>query len=82
MLNMSDLDDTECEWLRSQMERIEAEFADEPCVDNFRLADKSVDSQVRAYDDAVATGCCGSFDTEFGPSPGGRTYLWGFNYGH
>ncbi len=77
----------EHDWLRAEldawwMSQATAEFPDDepfPCADNFRLALKGDEA---SYEEAVCNGCCGSVDIEVGPSPSGRTYLYGFNYGH
>lgn len=82
---MLELDDVAAEdrtWLEGRMAEEGAEYEDEPCQDNFRLADESDPAQVEAYEDAAREGCCGSADFRFEGSPSGRTYLWGFNYGH
>lgn len=51
-------------------------------TDNFRIARSDRPEELRAYEDAMYDGCCGSVDATFGPSPGGFGYLWGFNHGH
>jgi len=53
---------------------------DDPCCDNYRVADASVPSEVEAYEAAAREGCCGFFDGKIEVS--GRTFLIGFNYGH
>lgn len=52
------------------------------CVDNARLMRVGVNDEENLYNEAVCDGCCGSHSVEFGPSPAGHTYLYGFNYGH
>lgn len=52
------------------------------CSDNYRLACKQVEGEMSEYEQAQFRGCCGSVDVEFGPSPEGKTYVYGFNYGH
>ena len=34
------------------------------------------------YADSRDNGCCGFEDVQFGPSPDGHMYVYGFNYGH
>jgi hypothetical protein len=50
--------------------------------DNTRIAIKGDLGSELVYEDRRDAGCCGSVDVELGPSPTGRTYLFGFNYGH
>lgn len=53
--------------------------ADDPCIDNYRVKyHDQVDNQ--EYQDAVANGCCGSFDTVV--MIGDRLATIGCNYGH
>lgn len=74
----------EADWLRDTIEMFwssvdehEYEF-----VDNVRLACLDIHEEMIAYECAKDQGCCGSIDKRLGPSPGGRTYVYGFNYGH
>jgi len=73
--------EADIEWLAWQITDFWAQNEFE-FVDNDRLAIKGDDSSARAYDFQVLSGCCGFHDVEFGPSPSGRMYLYGFNYGH
>lgn len=50
------------------------------CLSDVRLARKGDLEEEQAYEDAMS--CCGQMDVEFGPSPLGYTYMYGFNYGH
>lgn len=77
--------EADIDWLGGQV----ADFWSDPdfqgdfeCVDNNRIAIKGDDSSAAVYETQVMEGCCGSCDVEFGPSPSGLTYLYGFNYGH
>jgi hypothetical protein len=73
----------ERDWLLSQVDGFWDLHEDEyECVDNVRLADDGDELERQAYGAAVDGGCCGGHDREFGGSPAGRTYLYGFNYGH
>ncbi len=49
-------------------------------TDSFRLGVKGDEASEAAYTQEMT--CCGSVDVEFGPSPKGVTYLYGFNHGH
>ena len=51
-------------------------------ADNRRLALVGDEASQAVYDEMALEGCCGSMDVALGPSPAGRTYLFGFNYGH
>lgn len=53
-----------------------------PCSDNFRLCCNEDPKEVEEYNVLAEDGCCGSVDVKFGPSPSGKTYTYGFNYGH
>ncbi len=73
----------EADWLRRQV----VGFWDDAGnsfdgVDNVRIACVDDHDEYVAYEDAISDGCCGSNDMEFGPSPAGRTYRYGFNFGH
>jgi len=50
--------------------------------DNFRMALMGDAEAEAAYFEAQSNGCCGSMEHAFGPSPAGKIYLYGFNYGH
>jgi len=75
---------TEGDWLHRQV----SDFWDKPenqdleCVDNGRVCDEGIPEEAAAYRELQESGCCGSCDVTFGPSPTGRTYSYGFNYGH
>lgn len=58
------------------------EQGDFDCVDNIRLARQGAVEECAEYEETQRTGCCGSHDIVFGPSPNGHSYLYGFNYGH
>ncbi len=74
----------EGEWLADQIHDFWDAAAEQgdpyECVDSERTALKGDEGQEALYDDAIT--CCGSCDVEFGPSPAGHTYKYGFNYGH
>lgn len=55
--------------------------ADEPCVDNSRVARVGISSQMRRFRRQEATGCCGSASFER-VGPDGNRYILGYNYGH
>ena len=65
-------------WLKTY---IEEQVKDEDFVDNLRWAMLGDIEQMDAYNEAVANGCCGSFDGEV-TAPDGNTYLVGCNFGH
>lgn len=75
---------TEGDWLHRQVSGFwdKDENRDLECVDNGRVCDDSIPDEVEAYREIQEAGCCGCCDTSFGPSPSGRTYSYGFNYGH
>jgi hypothetical protein len=52
------------------------------CSDNFRLCRVGDPIGEAEYEEIRNGGCCGSVDTEIGPSPAGHVYRYGFNYGH
>ena len=74
----------EGDWLHRQVADFwdRDENQDLEFVDNGRVADEGVPAEVEAYEEAVRQGCCGCVDVTFGPSPSGRTYMYGFNHGH
>ena len=72
-----DLDKKVVEWAYTQFNEFE-----EMCMDNFRVAKKSVRRQVRAYRRQQRNGCCGSIDFERRYELLSSVYLLGFNYGH
>lgn len=86
LANITDPEDLNSRGEIAEYEWVAAEIASfwtdehENC-DNFRFAVKGTDGELH-YWEYASNGCCGSDDAEFGPSPLGRTYLWGFNYGH
>lgn len=53
---------------------------DEDCVDNIRFAYVSDGKEMKAYEDAANSGCCGSFDRTI--IVGGQPAIIGCNYGH
>lgn len=81
---------SEVEWLaeeiRAWMENNDPDEREYECADNFRLSQANRDTTFVAvdyeYDKIRRNGCCGSEDIQFGPSPDGHTYVFGFNYGH
>jgi hypothetical protein len=78
----------EAKWLSDQIEKFWVESENEDgrsaydCVDNYRLAIKGDQPSMNKFDEIDSRGCCGSANLEFGPSPNGQTYMYGFNYGH
>ena len=69
-------------WLKEQIVAFWDRHEDDEfeCTDSFRLARKGDASEEQEYDETIS--CCGKMDLEFGPSPEGHTYFYGFNYGH
>ena len=73
----------EGDWLVQQLATFWEKAADQyDCVDNVRLARVGDTNDEEQYDESKREGCCGFEDVTFGPSPGGHTYNFGFNYGH
>jgi hypothetical protein len=56
-------------------------MADEPCVDNLRVARINSSPQMRRFRRQAASGCCGSATFER-TGPDGKKYILGYNYGH
>lgn len=80
---MATLDAGEAVWLRVQLESFwQMPDNDLECVDNYRMCLRDEPTHEAAYEEAMDEGCCGSVDVQFGPSPLGRFYRYGFNYGH
>lgn len=69
------------EWLRDELQR-QIASADDPCVDNERVANTNVPSQIEKYEQQVTKGCCGFHDVTVLCPVDGNTYKIGFNYGH
>lgn len=67
------------DWAYSRLEELKD---GEPCCDNSRVALRGNTSQVRRYNHAKASGCCGFCDVVEVCPVDGKTYLLGFNYGH
>lgn len=84
MMNLNDVPEIDRDWLREKMAEAEGDDpqGDWECQDNLRLAVEGDVASENAYEDARRSGCCGFFDVRFDGAPSGRTYLWGFNYGH
>ena len=73
----------EYSWLREELTRVLwSQDDDYECSDNFRCALVGDSSSEEAYERQAAEGCCGQVDVKLGPSPEGREYRYGFNYGH
>lgn len=78
----------EARWLSDQINKFWEESEEEDGgsyyenADNYRLAIKNDKPSMDAFDEIDSHGCCGSANLEFGPSPNGQTYMYGFNYGH
>jgi len=75
---------SEADWIDQQMRTFWNLNCEEgyDCVDNSRLARQSDAADMAEYETAANSGCCGFYEGEFGPSPEGHTYAFGFNYGH
>jgi hypothetical protein len=54
----------------------------DPCQDNFRWADKGRCLEMGRFRKAEKAGCCGSHYSEHEHWPSGRTFCFGFNFGH
>lgn len=52
----------------------------DPCIDALRAADTSNDAEMMEFKEARS--CCGSFEREITHFKSGRTFVYGFNYGH
>lgn len=82
-LNLARFGTAEEDYVRSQLEAFWLNpDNDFEYTDNFRLARKGDADDEAAYEETRRGGCCGYHDIEIGPSPGGYTYLYGFNFGH
>lgn len=51
-------------------------------MDKVRFADESDPIAIEDFKWIRRHGCCGEAHFRLGPSPSGRFYLYGFNYGH
>jgi hypothetical protein len=71
----------ESAWLHLQIITV-LESGDWEYMDNVRLALVGDSELEQHYERIRDDGCCGSCDHRFGPSPSGRFYMYGFNYGH
>lgn len=54
----------------------------DPCIDGFRVADTAIDSEVDEYERIKSAGCCGFYDDRITHYKSGRTFRFGFNFGH
>lgn len=71
----------EAEFVRAAVQAVrDAEEYD--CEDNHRLALQGDAESEEEYEEAQRSGCCGFVDITVGSTPGGRTFLYGFNHGH
>lgn len=52
------------------------------CIDNIRVCDMAVPSEVAAYEKARSNGCCGFSDRELHYFKTGQRFMIGFNHGH
>lgn len=68
----------------SAEEAFDAIKPNDPCVDNYRIADISDPAQLQAYVHKQSRGCCGQHDTVAMVKLDGyhRMCLIGCNYGH
>lgn len=55
---------------------------DDPCMDNFRWADKGRCLEMARFRKQDEHGCCGSHYSEHEHWASGRTFCFGFNFGH
>lgn len=51
------------------------------CLNNFRLCDKNIKTEMREYNKRKSKGCCGFWD-EIIKLKSGREFIFGFNYGY
>jgi len=73
----------EYSWLREELNRmLWSQDNGFECSDNFRCALVGDSLSEEVYEHVAREGCCGQIDIKLGPSPAGREYLYGFNYGH
>jgi hypothetical protein len=68
------------EWVHTTLAELYDKVQD-PCVDNVCVEDMGRPSGVRRFKRSTENGCCGRYETTR-VSPSGRTYRFGFNYGH
>ena len=55
---------------------------DDPCCDNYRIAETTNKTEMISYEQAQIKGCCGYFDQEIIHPESKRKFKIGFNYGH
>lgn len=55
---------------------------DDPCIDNFRLAEVGNAKQCKEYEKQMKDGCCGFYDEAIQSPITHKSYLYGCNYGH
>ena len=66
-------------WMTAEDDEGRPEFE---YIDNERLMIIGDEATEDVYEEAERMGCCGNHSVEFGPSPSGNKYVFGFNYGH
>jgi hypothetical protein len=54
----------------------------DPCMDNFRVCDEAIPTEVEEYENRRSNGCCGFCDVRFHHYKSDRHFRFGFNYGH
>lgn len=67
------------DWAHKRLDELQK---GEYCCDNDRVALRGNTSQVRRYNHAKASGCCGFCDVVEVCPVDGKAYLIGFNFGH
>jgi hypothetical protein len=74
----------EANWLKYQIEMFWARTDPDAFefTDNFRLCLIGDELSELFFVEQELSGCCGSYEIEFGPSPLFHTYKYGFNFGH
>lgn len=68
------------DFIYEELERLKISV-DDPCIDNFRIAEKEDSIYVDIYMRLASKGCCGFLDEEI-VAKDGMVFLIGFNYGH
>ena len=69
------------QWVNDQIKKMIEEI-DDPCTDNFRVAELGTPYEFHVYKYIENEGCCGFEDREITHEPSGRVFKIGCNYGH
>lgn len=67
-------------FLANRFAKLIRQTGQDPCMDNFRIAEVGNAEQEAEYERLRSSGCCGSVDATFDFDD--KKYMIGFNYGH